>query len=582
MERGHISVKRWLKQKIIDCFKRMKFRDKLILSYVFVIILPVVALGVVSYRQSIDSLEQQMEDTTNNNLRQVAYSLSSRLDKNNEFIRFTAFCPYVMEEISGPDIEWYELSQRLNNYFEPLSWYNMSINRDFRRLTIYANYLSRPVGSFLEPADSVQNEDWYKIACAQSDTRWFFQNGELCASRRIYHSGSQRMIGVVHMRMNTEYLMDSVLRRQEAHCGFFLADAAGNLVYHYTNIHDSGTSPESLFRQIVQQGGEGALHTDQGDYFCASDQVESGNWKLYYYTPSTYAQQAEVILWYTIVTVAACLVVMMLFVWLFSRTLVRRIDYLGEKMALVEQGDLNVTIRSDSTDEIGRLTNSFGRMLKRVNELIEQVYASKLVQKNAEMKSLQSQINPHFLYNTLSLINWKAIEADNAEISRIAGLLSRFYRTSLNQGKTRITVKEELDNIRAYIELQLVMHEYDFDVEYDMDESVFGCATVNFTLQPLVENAILHGIDEHEGVRGCLSISVKAEQDDILFIVRDNGVGMDPDIAASLTEQETAGYGLKNVNERVRLAFGEGYGVTVHSQPENGTTAILRIRKRLF
>lgn len=491
-------MKQWFKRQVLERFKHLKFRNKLILSYVFVIILPVTALGVVSYRQSIDALEQQMAAATDNNLRQVAYSLSSRLDKNNEFIRFTAFCPYVMEELSDSDIQWYELSQRLNNYFEPLSWYNMSINRDFRKLTIYADYLTRPIGSFLEPSGAVQGEEWYRTACAQSDTRWFFDGGELYASRRIYDSGAQVLIGVVHMRMNTEYLMGSVLRRQEAPCGFFLTDGEGSLVYHYTNIPGAAGEPEELLRELV------------------------------------------------------------------------------------EQGDLGVSIHSDSKDEIGQLTNGFGRMLRRVNELIDQVYTSQITQKDAELKSLQSQINPHFLYNTLSLINWKAIEADSPEISRIAGLLSQFYRTSLNRGENRIAVKGELDNVRAYVELQLVMHEYDFDVEYQVDEAVYDCATVNFTLQPLVENAILHGIDEHEGVRGKLVIRAEVQGGDILFAVSDNGVGMDPEFAASLTARETAGYGLKNVNERIKLVFGEACGVYVESRPGGGTTAFLRIRKRDF
>lgn len=279
-------MKQWFKRQVLERFKHLKFRNKLILSYVFVIILPVTALGVVSYRQSIDALEQQMAAATDNNLRQVAYSLSSRLDKNNEFIRFTAFCPYVMEELSDSDIQWYELSQRLNNYFEPLSWYNMSINRDFRKLTIYADYLTRPIGSFLEPSGAVQGEEWYRTACAQSDTRWFFDGGELYASRRIYDSGAQVLIGVVHMRMNTEYLMGSVLRRQEAPCGFFLTDGEGSLVYHYTNIPGAAGEPEELLRELVEQGGEGRLRTAGGDYFCASDFVESGGWNLYYYTPA--------------------------------------------------------------------------------------------------------------------------------------------------------------------------------------------------------------------------------------------------------------------------------------------------------
>ncbi len=568
-----------LKLGLINHFKQLKFRNKLIISYLVVIILPVTVLGVVSYNKSIETLNQQMTITLQNNLEQVSYGLANRMDKNNEFIRFTAFCPYVMEELSDADTQWYELTQKLNNYFEPLSWYNMSINRDFDKLTIYADYLSRPVGSFLQPSTEARKKGWYIAACGSPETQWFFEDRQLYAARRIYDVSHQRLIGVVHMRMNTHYLMNSVLNQQTGEHGFILTDKTGALLYDYSNIQN--INGEQAYAEIQKDTKTNRIRLDGGDFFWGSVPVGNQGWRLYGYMPdSGYKQQVKSILGYTLLTISVCLIIMLFIIWLFSNTFVKRINKLNDKISQVESGNMDIEIHSNSTDEIGVLSNSFGRMLKRVNELIDRVYASEITRRKAELKSLQSQINPHFLYNALSLINWKALESDNLEISRITGLLSTFYRTCLNKGENAILVKIELDNIQAYINLQLIMHEHDFDVEYYIDPEVYPYHTVNFTLQPLVENAILHGIDENEGVRGHLTIKASMEGEQVVFSVIDNGVGMDNNTAAMLTTQESKGYGIKNVDERIKLFFGPEYGVTVTSEPGKGTTAVLRIAKQ--
>lgn len=568
-----------LKSGLINRFKQLKFRNKLILSYLVVIILPVTVLGIVSYRKSIETLNRQTEITLQNNLEQVSYGLANRIDKNNEFIRFTAFSPYVMEELSSGNTRWYELTQKLNNYFEPLSWYNMSINRDFDKLTIYANYLLRPVGSFLQPSTKVRDSDWYLNACGSQETQWFFKDRQLYAARRIYDVSRQRLIGVVHMRMNTPYLMNSVLNQQTGEHGFLLVDKTGALLYDYSNIPN--IDGEQVYSKIRKDTRANRIRLANGDFFWGSVPVGNHGWRLYGYIPdSGYKQQVRSILGYTLLTISACLLIMLFIIWLFSNTFVKRINKLNDKISQVENGNMDIEIYSNSTDEIGMLSNSFGRMLKRVNELIDRVYASEITRRKAELKSLQSQINPHFLYNALSLINWKALESDNFEISRITGLLSTFYRTCLNKGESAILVKTELENIRAYINLQLIMHENDFDVEYHIDPAVYPYHTVNFTLQPLVENAILHGIDENEGVRGYLLIEAGLLEDQVVFSVADNGVGMDSQTAALLTTRESKGYGIKNVDERIKLFFGPEYGVTVSSEPGGGTTAVMRISKQ--
>jgi two-component system sensor histidine kinase YesM len=201
------------------------------------------------------------------------------------------------------------------------------------------------------------------------------------------------------------------------------------------------------------------------------------------------------------------------------------------------------------------------------------VYESEITQKKYEMKALQNQINPHFLYNTLSLINWKAIENGNKDISEITLALSNFYRTSLNKGKNVLPVADEIKNVKSYIAVQLFMHDYDFDVEYDIDEEIMGYESLNLILQPIVENAIEHGLEVmEEDKRGLLIIKGWLQDNKIYISVTDNGVGMDEDKAATIITQHSKGYGMRNVHERIRLFYGDEYGLSVHSEIDKGTT----------
>lgn len=206
---------------------------------------------------------------------------------------------------------------------------------------------------------------------------------------------------------------------------------------------------------------------------------------------------------------------------------------------------------------------------------------AQILNKQTELTALQSQINPHFLYNTLSLINWKAIEADAKDISKITLALSTFYRTSLNKGKNVMSLSDELRNMRSYLDIQLMMHDYEFDVEFDVDESIGQYQSLNLMLQPLIENAIAHGIDVKTDGRGKLTITGKEDGDLIVLTVADNGVGMSDEQAARILTEESKGYGVRNVNERIKLYYGEQYSLQIESKIGQGTKASIRIPKRI-
>ena len=208
--------------------------------------------------------------------------------------------------------------------------------------------------------------------------------------------------------------------------------------------------------------------------------------------------------------------------------------------------------------------------------LIKEVYVSKIVQKELEMKALQAQINPHFLYNTLSLINWKALTAGEEDISKMTLAMSTFYRTALNKGKNTLSVEDELKNTKAYLEIQSMIHDNDFDYEIIVEPEILGYESLNLILQPFVENAIAHGIERKtDGGRGRITIRGWSKDDCVWFSVEDNGEGMSRQTASQILTMDSKGYGVRNINERIQLFYGEEYKVEVESELGKGTKMIL-------
>ena len=200
--------------------------------------------------------------------------------------------------------------------------------------------------------------------------------------------------------------------------------------------------------------------------------------------------------------------------------------------------------------------------------------------KDAQLKYLQAQINPHFLYNSLSIINWKALEADQEDISRITLSLSTFYRTALNKGKNILLVRDEIANIKAYLDIQLMMHDDSFDVIYDIDDSILKYETLNLILQPILENAIHHGIEEKTDGRGKITVRGWKEDNCVWFMVEDNGVGMEQEVADKILTMESKGYGVRNVDERIRLCYGEKHAMKVESVVGKGTKMTIHFPAR--
>lgn len=234
-------------------------------------------------------------------------------------------------------------------------------------------------------------------------------------------------------------------------------------------------------------------------------------------------------------------------------------------------------------DEISILINSYNHLLQKINDYADSQYQTGIALKNSELKALQAQINPHFLYNTLDLLNWIAQDYGANEISEVVSLLSRYYKLSLNKGQETVSVKDALKHIEIYIKLQNFRFDDSIHLEINAQPETESFSIPNLLLQPIVENSILHGIQEKEEPKGTVRILVYLEQEHLKLRVSDDGIGMTAEQIAAITSEsddssERPGhFGIKNVIDRIQLSYGSDYGVHYESTPGQGTTVDITI-----
>ena len=279
---------------------------------------------------------------------------------------------------------------------------------------------------------------------------------------------------------------------------------------------------------------------------------------------------------FVVFVAAAFLFVLVLINALISSRITNPIKELEKSVNAIEAGELDTEVYTGGSYELQHLGRSIGDMAKRIKKLMQDIVAEHESKRKSEFDTLQSQINPHFLYNTLDIIVWMIENEQKQEAVKVVTALARFFRISLSKGKSIITVHDELEHVRNYLTIQQMRFKNKFVYEIRAEEDTMGLACLKLMLQPLVENAIYHGMEFMDG-DGLIEIQVKKEGKDLWIEVRDNGFGMTKEQVENLLSEKPhvssrrgSGIGVKNVNERIRLYFGEDYGLIIESEPDEG------------
>lgn len=547
----------------------MKLRNKLILIYCVIGILPMLVVVLVSFSLMSDILREREEQNLNTYLKQAAYSVDSELMTYNNISNYITFNEVIANVLVANYGNSYDLYEQIVAVIKPQLDMVIYLGDAVERATLYVDIHGKKYDEIIIPLSEISKEEWYLTVCKDIDPHWYVEKDEKTAFcvRRSAMLKKNGVLGLFYVSVDYDKLFRGLTHNIGRNSGIIVVDDNENVIYEGYNFEEKYNKYHLSYDELKE------LPTES-EYKIFSESLEQANWKMYLYKPdvSIVSDTRPITFLATVVIVVGVATLVLGMIWV-GKFITRRLLYLRKGMVATEEGDFSLRLEENYNDEIGELIRGYNTLLAKIQTLITEVYESEIAQKKYEMRALQNQINPHFLYNTLSLINWKAIETGNKDISEITLALSHFYRTSLNKGKNVLPIADEIKNVKSYIAVQLFMHDYEFDVEYDIDEDIMQYESLNLILQPIVENAIEHGIEVLEDdKRGLIVIKGWIEDDNIYISVTDNGVGMDEEKAASIITQQSKGYGIRNVNERIHLFYGEDYGLKVSSQVNKGTT----------
>ena len=300
------------------------------------------------------------------------------------------------------------------------------------------------------------------------------------------------------------------------------------------------------------------------------------NWKIIELVPIREMLSDNIVIGRTIILVTAVFSLFgILIIVLYLKRALSPLKKISDSMKEIEKENYSIVISVDSNDEIGLLSNRFNRMAQKLDQLIKLVYSFEIKQADAQLQFLRSQINPHFLYNTLDTIYWKSkLENNNSEAAEMIKALAEYFRKSMKRTNETILVRDELELVKNYVFIQNKRFEDKISFSITADQSVMECKTIDFILQPLVENAIIHGIDKNGGI-GEVSISVRAEDGSLVMEVEDDGCGIELEAVNKLMESpdkcNNRGMAIKNINDRIKLLYGERYGLFFALREGEGT-----------
>ena len=549
-------MKKWIQK-----YKDLKYRYKLTIMMILCSLIPVCVISGYTQIRTVQIMREKEQIGLEQVLEQSVNSIDNRIQIYTNLINYLTYSSDLREIMEKECSSDYEAYLAYTEIADPMFTMPQLYHEEIRSITLYAENIQVEHGNTLAPLSVAQNQTWYSKINEKGTVQWLVKQGnkkEILAVLKFYRQDSIQAMLVLTLDYNR--VLETFADLLTENRGGLILDEQGNVVYSGYRM-DAPYKPDK----------ETSLNYLKEHYVCIEKKIEDTKWNFCLYQPKEELEKSVwTLLLGNIPVLLLCLLLILLLGYFFSRKMVERLEQLTENMNQINLGLRKVTVVSQSKDEIGVLVRTFTRMMDEINKLISQVYEAKIKLQKTEMKALQAQINPHFLYNSLSIINWKALEADNEEISRITLALSTYYRTSLNKGETMTIAANEIRNIDAYLQIQLIMHDNSFQVIKEIQEDALSYSVPKLILQPLVENAIEHGLDVSEKEEKWLKISVCKEKDALIMAVEDNGMGMSEEQAKSIITYRSKGYGVRNVNDRITLLYGEEYHLRVKSRQGEG------------
>lgn len=595
-------------EEFLNKLASINLYKKLILSYFLLVSFPLLVVGVLSYRITSNTIEsnvsryvsellQQINDNIDNSiteLERMAYIISGDSDIHR----------ILQKDRNRPIAEFLSDDDIMNGKIDTVA--NLQPNIEGLYIFSYNGevYRYRGVENSIRPDYTFTSTRWFNTMKTLNEKMLLLPThvqdqvitpgtpgNVFTYLREIVDPSSKKPAGYLMVDMNTRLFKDildkvAIRKYQE----LLIIDNNKTILFH-TREEQIHTQFRSKYVSELLKKGRGSMRVSVNNepMLVTFNTSPYTNWTVISIMPVKLLFKSVTSLEYLVIfTIFFFLLLSVTITIMISYNITKPLSDLQHLMKKAETGQFDVQIPIRVRDEIGELSASFNSMINKINNLIQTVYETKILKKEAELNALQSQINPHFLYNTLQIIDMLAEDEGIEAISEVSRALSRIFRYSINTGKEIVPLSREIEHVRNYVYIQKLRFKDRFEVVYDIDPALYESKIIKLVLQPLVENAIYHGVEKKRGTCIIKLTAVKNENS-IELTVEDNGAGMDPaqldKIRKSLDEEilhaqtdnlNPRSIGLKNVNARIRLYFGESYGITIDSRQHEGT--VIRVR----
>ncbi|QGQ98510.1 sensor histidine kinase [Paenibacillus psychroresistens] len=578
--------------------KNLKLKTKLILTYVFTIVIPLMIIGEIILNVSGEQILYQATETAVDSSKQVNHNIKELFLQYAD-ISNRLFYDQTLKSYLNPNKQYDGVLESINayeSYLKPIAYYDFNLRNNFATMKIFFlnKTLVQDFNNYIFADDDIRNTEEYKRAeAANGLITWGYHDHSIYLARALSDVNNEP-IGVVSIEIPEKWVLSLIEESRKEDKLIMVSDTEGKVISsNDRNLIGSSIGDKPYFAGMMEHD-IGSLDYKAEDYKIIYNTISGDNslpkWKVITLIPVNKLLEQERRIKQIGITVCliSLLVSCVIFLFLLGK-ITKRIKTLELGMQRVKEGEFTTVADSGPLDEIGVMTRNFNTMVESLKRLIYENYEAKLELKEialkkreAELYALQNQINPHFLFNTLESIRMKIINVGDNESSLMVLNLSKILRKSLNWQGEMIQLAEELEFVRNYLDIQKSRFKNKISYDIVAADELLEIMIPKLIIQPIVDNAIKHGIENKRG-KGLIHIHIFVEEGRLIVSVADNGKGMSTEILERL-RSELAGselftkktsIGIKNVNDRIKLHYGAIYGLLVESIQHEGTTVTI-------
>jgi len=573
---------------------------KFTLAYFIIIALPVIGTGLYINDSTNKAVIHQAGLLAKQNLLQKREIINQKIESIERTSISIAYNPQILKYVEDPFKNNYQGYEEYNFTFSPLFNGYIMQNKYIYDTMLYLDNSSFPSGwndiyqvsdlmgderykDFLE--DKSELKEWSSLHDSKTKkiTGNIGRDKVLSLCQKLISFNDKRCIGILEIEISEKVLFENLVSSNNGEY-FLVFDEEGEIVSHNTYNFLPQKYQTELVPTISKENVDGVYTLENNKLLIYSIPLTSIGCRLVGIIPlENFIDNNGN---YTLIVVGVIIAALIIFgvtIYLVTKRLTRRLKMLVKGLKSVRDGNINTKMPVDTHDEFGELAESFNHMTERIHSLIERVYKAQITEKESELKALEAQINPHFLYNTLSTISWMARKAKADNIDHLYLQLSQFYRLVLSKGKSVITVRDEINLLKAYVEIEKIRFENILEVKYDLDEKALSYSMIKIILQPIAENTINHGILPKE-CRGTMIVKLRQDEENLYFTIIDDGIGMSRSTLESIKKGQIiknreSGYAIHNIMERLKAVYGDKTDIIIASRPGIGCAVKIVIPK---